>query len=497
MLIRAVLSAALAAALAWPHFAFAASEAELAQLRAEIMQMKNNYESRIQSLEKRLQAAEAKVSASPSSESQATSSLAASTPSSTASGAARPALPPAASAPSSSYSATLDTGTAAGGSRFNPSTTLILGGTYANLSQDPDNYRLQGFLPGSDELGPGKRGLSLGESELRLAASIDPRFSGQMTVALAPDNSVAVEEAYIQSLGGSHGLQFKAGRFLSSIGYLNSQHRHVWDFADAPLIYQAFLGGQYNPDGVQIRWLAPTDRFFQLGAELGSGGNFPGSERNKNGAGSAALFAHVGDDIGESSSWRVGMSYLRTSAANRSYDDIDINGTEVKNAFSGTSHVWMLDGIYKWAPGGNATQTNFKLQGEYFRRNERGTLAYDTTAQSIGSLSGSYRSAQSGWYLQGVYQFMPGWRTGLRYDKLYSGTPEIGLLNSGAIAAGDLGRLAAYDPSRTSLMVDYSPSEFSRLRLQVARDRSRPDATDTQIFLQYIMSLGAHGAHSF
>ena len=46
-------------------------------------------------------------------------------------------------------------------------------------------------------------------------------------------------------------------------------------------------------------------------------------------------------------------------------------------------------------------------------------------------------------------------------------------------------------------MLDYSPSEFSRFRLQFARDRSRPDAIDNQVYLQYIMSLGTHGAHTF
>jgi hypothetical protein len=46
-------------------------------------------------------------------------------------------------------------------------------------------------------------------------------------------------------------------------------------------------------------------------------------------------------------------------------------------------------------------------------------------------------------------------------------------------------------------MVDWSPTEFSRLRLQYAQDKSRPDATDQQIFLQYILSLGAHGAHKW
>jgi hypothetical protein len=46
-------------------------------------------------------------------------------------------------------------------------------------------------------------------------------------------------------------------------------------------------------------------------------------------------------------------------------------------------------------------------------------------------------------------------------------------------------------------MLEFNPSEFSRLRLQLARDRSRPGVTDNQIFLQYIMSLGAHAAHAF
>ena len=45
-------------------------------------------------------------------------------------------------------------------------------------------------------------------------------------------------------------------------------------------------------------------------------------------------------------------------------------------------------------------------------------------------------------------------------------------------------------------MVDYSLTEFSRLRLQLANDRAQPGRSDRQVFLQYIMSLGAHGAHT-
>ncbi|RZI44193.1 hypothetical protein EGT07_01830 [Herbaspirillum sp. HC18] len=459
---QSVCAAAVAAACAAASApAFAAGDQELAQMREEIRQMKQDYETRIRALEARLQAAEAQSQPAP-------------------------AAPPSAIASA-----------AGGASAFNPEVSLILNGSYANLSQDPNQFRIQGFVPGGDEIGPGKRGLSLGESELTLRANVDPHFAGQLTFSLSPENSVSVEEAFFETKGLSNGFNLRGGRFLSSVGYLNSLHAHVWDFVDAPLAYQAFFGGQYKPDGVQLRWLAPTERFIELGAEAGSGTAFPGNDRNKNGIGSTALFAHVGDDIGVSASWRAGVSFLRTNAAGRTYEDIDSTGAGVTNAISGHADTWIVDGVYKWAPNGNATQTNFKLQGEYFRRKESGTLTYDTLAQSLGTAAGAYASAQSGWYLQGVYQFKPMWRAGLRYDKLYSGTPDIGLVNSGALSAADFQRLLSWNPSRATVMLDYSPSEFSRFRMQFARDRSRPEATDSQFFLQYIMSLGAHGAHTF
>ncbi|HEX7236877.1 MAG TPA: hypothetical protein VF405_07945, partial [Gammaproteobacteria bacterium] len=98
---------------------------------------------------------------------------------------------------------------------------------------------------------------------------------------------------------------------------------------------------------------------------------------------------------------------------------------------------------------------------------------------------------QSGFYIQGVYQFRPRWRAGLRYDRLdASNTVDF----SGAAVFTPLSD--PHTPSRESAMVDFSNSEFSRFRLQVNRDDSRQQ-TDDQIVLQYTMSLGAHGAHRF
>ncbi len=52
-------------------------------------------------------------------------------------------------------------------------------------------------------------------------------------------------------------------------------------------------------------------------------------------------------------------------------------------------------------------------------------------------------------------------------------------------------------PSRVTWMADYNSSEFSRIRLQLASDRAREGKADNQVFVQYQMSLGAHGAHIF
>ena len=426
-----------------PAAAKANDSNELEALRAEIQHMKQSYEARIQTLESRLHNTEA-VAGEAGKKAEEASVQASARPTSS--------------------------------NAFNPNISLILSGTYADRSQD-SNYHITGFQAGG-EIGPGTRGFNLGESELGVYASIDANFYGGLNLALAPDNSVGVEEAFIQTTSLPFGATIKAGRFFSGVGYINEQHAHTWDFVDNPLAYQAFLGNQMGADGVQVKWLAPTDLFMELGAEYGSAG------RDKNGGGAGSVFAHVGGDVGVSNSWRAGLSYLQTSPEARASNDLDAAGTYVANEFTGTSKVWIADFVWKWAPNGNASNTSLKLQGEYLNRRESGGLAVD------GAAAEHYSASQSGWYAQAIYQFMPHWRTGLRYDQLDSGRIDYGINTAGLDNT-------SYDPQRISLMFDYSPSEFSRLRLQLSRDESRQDATDNQIFIQYQMSLGAHTAHKY
>ena len=93
---------------------------------------------------------------------------------------------------------------------------------------------------------------------------------------------------------------------------------------------------------------------------------------------------------------------------------------------------------------------------------------------------------------------MPRWRAGYRYDKLHYGTVANGIAGNGlGPVAADFPLLASHNPTRNTLMLDWSPTEFSRVRLQFASDKSALGGTDNQVFIQYLYSLGAHGAHKF
>jgi hypothetical protein len=381
---------------------------------------------------------------------------------------------------------------------FNPAVAMILSGTYEQLKQDPA-IPATGFAMNANNTGY-TRGFSLQESELSISANIDPEFSGVGTFSLAPEGGISVENGFVQTSALGNGLNLKFGRFFSGLGYLNEQHSHVWDFVDQPLVYRVLWDNQYGDDGLQLKWLAPTDMFFEIGGEVGRGLGFPGTDRqNKNGAGAGVLFAHIGDDIGIEHSWRAGVSLHETRRENAVSDAVpDLLGTPggVSNSFSGDSQTSGLDFIWKYSHNGNIRERYLKVQGEYFRRKDNGTLIYDYTAPGVvpagANNPGSYTVTQSGWYLQSVYQFMPTWRTGLRYDRLDPGTAQIGAANAGNVISN-----YAFNPSRLTWMADYNPSEFTRIRLQLAHDNSRQGLAENQLFVQYIMSLGAHGAHQY
>jgi len=289
----------------------------------------------------------------------------------------------------------------------------------------------QGRLWGTDGPANESEGFATGETELIMNANVDDKFAAYLTAALAyedGESELEIEEAWVETTALPAGFGARFGRIASGLGYLNAKHSHQWDFVDLPLPYQAFLDGRYIDNGVQLTWLAPTDVYMELGGEILQG------EGDPSGLAASTLFANVGGDVGSSSSWLAGASYL---------DRDDMASLSV-------AHF-----IWKWAPHGNWKDRNFVFQTEYFDYSDTGI--------------------DGGWYAQAIYQPFERWRFGARADGLQTDVD---------------------DPRRYSLMLDWSNSEFSRLRMQFTQDET--GATNRNEWgLQYIHSIGAHGAHTF
>ena len=379
-----------------------------------------------------------------------------------------------------------------------PEISLIIDGKYSSQSQNPESFA-RGFVPAGGENIP--RGFSLGETELALAGTVDNLFRAEARLVLAQngqDFNISLEEAFFETLGLPAGTKLKAGKFFSSVGYLNNKHPHEWDFVDLPLAYKAFFGGQLNNTGAQFSWVAPLDDLYlKLGGELGQGMSYPnGNNFNENKPRLGTIFAKLGGDIGTESSWLGGLSYVTSSTGNRARSSA-LNETDTFD-FTGSTSVLLADFVYKWAPSGNASRQSFKLQGEAFWNTQQGSASI-TSPNPYASceapcFGNSYTNTQSGFYVQAIYQFMPNWRVGYRFDQLFGGNSSYGF--SRDTLTGTV--LEAYNPMRNTIMVDWANSEYSMFRLQVAQDTMYgPGKTNNQVFLQYIMSLGAHGSHRF
>ena len=426
---------------------------ELSEIRAEMQRLREAYESEIARLEGRIDEMETRQAEQAVVAEQA------------------PPPPPAPPASRSSSAA----------NAFNPGISVVFNGRFAAFQLNPETYMTPGF-PLFGEAGPGPDGFSLGETELNLSANVNDLFYASTTIAFdASDEGteVELEEAYIQTLKLPSGLTLKAGRFFAALGYLNENHSHTDNFSIRPLPYQVYFGGgNYNDDGVQLAVVLPTTTYIQLGGGIFRGGAYPAGGAAHDGVGAYSAFARFGGDIGFSTSWRFGLSYLHADAIDQILGPED-GGFPETLSYTGNNRLFIADFKFQWSPQGNINEKYLILQGEFFRRGQTG--AYN------GIL---YRGHDSGFYIEGVYKFTRGWRFGYRYSQL---NPERNipatLLETGLNSMG-------LTPRTHSLMVDWARNEFSLVRIQLSRDLSQRFA-DNRIFIQFIMAIGAHSAHNF
>ncbi len=334
------------------------------------------------------------------------------------------------------------------------------------------------------ELAARDQGAGLGHSDVLLRGPLGPWFSAEVIGSFhTVDQKLEThwENAWVQTRGLPAGWQVRAGRFASQVGYWNEIHPHADDFAERGLLQRAFLGGHWVDDGVRVNWTAPTDFYLRLGMESMSGRRWLPESTSGGRVNTYSL--KIGHDWGAEHSWQWGLAWI-----NNRRDPLPEVHSEAEHSHAhGARFVgrdfWLSDLVWKWAPDGNPQQRQIRLVWEW--------------AQARRALpEAGWANGHSAHSLGLVWRFERAWETGVRHDRLqvHARTLHEGEweMNPGQLR-------------ESSVMLAHKPSHRQTWRLQVAHQTaSNPgeqpvfaNPARRSVVLQYILSFGAHGAHSY
>ena len=392
-----------------------------------------------------------------------------------------------------------------------PNISLIVDTSYTSQSFDEDHHTDHLAIPGLVHGGghdhdehshsslSGNDGFNLNYAELTMDASVDTYFDVKGVFHLSEDE-FEIEEAFATTRSLPYNLQMKMGKFKSDFGYLNNKHHHNYNFSDSPLIYKSLLGDHgLNEKGIQLQYVLPLPVYTMFGIEAFKG-------ENEQSFGVDGFAPHeAGEDfkgiekVKQPALW---IAYLKSSfdlgfgtvlagvsvAKGESHID-HLEDEEDAHAFAGDTTMYGVDLTYKKYFSANHVIT---WQSEYLYREMDGTRYIPNVAENDWKKELSLVKKQAGFYTELVYQYDKNWRTGLRYSAI----------NKNDIVVNTTKKDEVDDMYVASAMLEYNPSEYSRIRLQYNHDSSLYDEeghknNKNEIVLQFNYAIGAHGAHAF
>lgn len=334
------------------------------------------------------------------------------------------------------------------------------------------------------------RGFNLNYGELVLSSAVDPYLDLSATFHLSEDG-FEIEEAFANTKALPGGIQVKLGKFLSGFGRINGQHSHSWSFSDQPVVYKSFLGEHgLLEKGVQVSWTAPLDFYLLFGGEALQGENegsfgHDGFSNNSvvvkdvNAPGVYTGFVKTSFDIGKLTMLAGGSCALGKTRLDHGFAD------DEGSAISGEAGIFGGELVLKYMPD---SYRYISLEGEYLYRDYSGDL-YE--ADTAGTTESEIEKKQSGYYVQLLVKPFINWRFGLRQEMLMKNDIKI---------AGVM-QETEKNLTKYSAMIEYNPSEFSRIRLQYNYDRTgyieEKQKTVQEVILQFNFAIGSHGAHAF
>jgi hypothetical protein len=294
--------------------------------------------------------------------------------------------------------------------------------------------------------------LQMHESELGIQAIIDPYAKGDFFISFG-EEGVTLEEGYITFTSLPKGFVFRAGKMRSAFGVVNTLHNHVLPWVDRPLVTDNLVGGEDGIDdaGFSINRILPAPKGIFLEA---TGQVFRGDSSDVFHSSQRSDLSYVGrlrgyKDLSEDTNLDIGVSYAR------GHNDA---GPNFITQLVGT------DVTLRWKPLRRAVYHNFLWRSE-FVWSERQQLP--TTQRAFG------------FYSAADYRINRRWTVGGRFDRS-ARARDANLTDNGF-----------------SAVLTYWPSEFSQIRTQYRFGRFADGKDSSELKVQLLFSLGAHGAHPF
>ncbi|MEO8586138.1 MAG: hypothetical protein ABI584_08250 [Acidobacteriota bacterium] len=301
--------------------------------------------------------------------------------------------------------------------------------------------------------------LLLKESEIGLSAIVDPFARADFFASFGSERGdVGIEEGYITFLTLPGELVAKVGKFKGAFGKVNTEHPHVRQYADTPLVMLNLLGGEdgINDSGISVARLVPmpSEIFLEATAQLlrGTSENLFEAETRNDVEPLFHLKAYR--DLSESTNLEVGGSWTRGNG---------VEGPALHTTLAG------VDFSFRWKPLRQGLYRSLLVRGEWM------------TSERENAVGTTVRA--DGWYALAQYQLGRRWNAGYRHDE------------------SDHADDATLRDRGDSAILTFSPSEFSMVRAQLRRNRYERAGLDphtaTELLVQVQFAIGAHGAHPF
>jgi hypothetical protein len=342
-----------------------------------------------------------------------------------------------------------------------PSGQLPVYGGAASGSKvfNPDIAVIGDFLgaAGSNKVNPGPA-LEMHESEVAFQAILDPYARADFFISFG-EQGVNLEEGYLTFPAIPGGLLVKAGKMRAAFGKVNTLHNHVLPWIDRPLATKNLVGGEdgINDAGFSVARLVPNPWIFlEATGQVFRGDSdelFKSSKR-----GDLSYVGHLRGyrDITDNTNIDLGFSFSRGHNSSGIVRDLDLG--RFRTALYGG------DATLRWRPLQRSIYHSFVGRSEFI---------WSRRQQPAGAQSAL------GYYFSGDYQFARRWFAGVRYDR--------------SKHADD----ATQVDKGQSAILTYWPSEFSQIRGQYRRTQYAVGPAANELLMQFLFSIGAHGAHPF